>query len=135
MAKRRKRADRRTERTGQRAAPPARPRPRPARTRLIAAVRAAGELPRRDALAVASASTIQRAVADGALVRVRRGRAASYSATVAAPAPAPARAVAARRQDVRGVPGGRLHALQCLVRDERQTLGQRMAEATSLIGW
>ena len=112
-------------------------RARPARARMLAAVREKGTVQRRELLAVCSSSTIQRAVADGDLVKTRTGREVAYSEPVKA-ACRPADVVVGRTHDGRaceGVPGGRVHALATLLAGRKQTLGQRVRENLTLIGF
>ena len=113
-----------------------RTRTRPARAKLLAAV-AAGATTRKELLKIVSSSTIQRAVADGDLVKHRAGKQVSYSAPVRAQEQ-PAHVVTGKTHDglpCEGVPGGRVHALATLLAGKQQTLRQRIAEAASIIGW
>ena len=114
-------------------------RARPARARLIAYVKTKGQAPRRELLKVVSSSTIQRAVADGELIKHREGKAVSYSAPVEAPKPAPPHVVVTGSTHdglpCTGEPGGRMHAYATLLAGRRQTLRQRIREAASIIGW
>ena len=111
-------------------------RSRPARAKLLAAV-AAGTTTRKGLLAIVSSSTIQRAVKDGELVKTRAGREVSYSAPVAAKAE-PAHVVVGKTHDGRhceGVPGGRVHAYATLLAGRKQTIGQRIRENLTLLGF
>ena len=111
-------------------------RTRPARAKLLAAV-AAGTTTRKELLKIVSSSTIQRAVKDGDLVRTRAGREVSYSAPVSAPC-RPADIVVGKTHDglpCEGVPGGRVHAIATLLAGKQQTIGQRIRENLTLLGW
>ena len=113
-----------------------RTRTRPARAKLMAAV-AAGTTSRKELLAIVSSSTIQRAVKDGDLVRTRAGREVSYSAPVEAPC-RPADIVVGKTHDglpCEGVPGGRVHAIATLLAGRKQTIGQRIRENITLLGF
>ena len=114
------------------------PRTRPARAKLMAAV-AAGTTTRKGLLKIVSSSTIQRAVKDGELVKHRAGKAVSYSAPVEAPSPAPPHVVVSGKTHdglpCTGEPGGRMHAYATLLAGRRQTIGQRIRENLTLLGF
>lgn len=100
----------------------------PAQDRLMKLLRERGEVRRRDALRVVSASTVARAAAAGKVVRIVRGRAVFLAAPVTAAATAPVVRMSARRPAPEGVPGGRLAAMTALLSGAGRTAGERAAD-------
>ena len=96
----------------------------PAQDRLMKLLRERGEVRRRDALRVVSASTVARAAAAGKVVRIVRGRAVFLAAGLAAPVVR----IPARRAAPEGVPGGRLAAMTALLSGAGRTAGERAAD-------
>ena len=96
----------------------------PAQDRLTALLRERGEVRRRDALRVVSASTVARAAAAGKVVRIVRGRAVFLAAVRTAPVVR----MPARRPAPEGVPGGRLAAMTALLSGAGRTAGERAAD-------